>query len=225
MDFPHASSTRAEECGDAPLSNARQTHAYRFAWSTSSNGRASLNAAQIGTAFYQVGRKRVTHIMRRERLVEPRGKQTLLEHFAKRIGRHLVATRAHEEIRALFAGKQRRARVEKQSRMEGWLFHATARCALFRAFTEHAHLPSIEIDALKQQTRCFRNTRAACVQELENRAVAHVGGLIAAAPHRKQTHHVGGRNSSRKAASELRERSRHRRDSTRPSLQPQATEK
>ena len=72
-----------------------------------------LNAAQIGTAFYQVGRKRVTHIMRRERLVEPRGKQTLLEHFAKRIGRHLIATRAHEEIRALFAGKQRRARVEK----------------------------------------------------------------------------------------------------------------
>ena len=27
-----------------------------------------LNAAQIGTAFYQIGRKRVTHIMRRERL-------------------------------------------------------------------------------------------------------------------------------------------------------------
>ena len=76
--------------------------------------------------------------------------------------------------------------------------------ALFRAFTEHAHLPSVEIDVLKQQTRCFRDTSAACVQELENRAIAHVGGLIAAAPHRKQTRHVGGRNSSRKAASELR---------------------
>ena len=33
-----------------------------------------LHAAQIGAAFDQVGRKRVTHIVRRKRLVETRGK-------------------------------------------------------------------------------------------------------------------------------------------------------
>ena len=60
-----------------------------------------LHAAQISAAFNKIGRKRMTHIVRRKRGVKPCKLDTLLEKLAHGVRAHLIAARAYEEIGAI----------------------------------------------------------------------------------------------------------------------------
>ena len=70
-----------------------------------------LNAAQVSPALQKVGRKCMAHVVRAQGGIQARKQEALLEHLAQGVGRHLIAARRHEEMRAFLAAQQRRTAI------------------------------------------------------------------------------------------------------------------
>ena len=135
-----------------------------------------LNAAQISAAAQHIGGEGVTQVVRRDSGRKPRSGKRLLEHLAHCIGAHLVTPRRDEEVRAfLILDKHwpRKQQVRAHARERKIVQRHDA---LLRPLAEHAALPLVEINRGKQQPGSLRYTRAACVQKLKQRLIAHLGG-------------------------------------------------
>ena len=111
--------------------------------------------------------------MRREGIIKPGLAHRLLEHLAHGIGAHLVPARRYEKIwRRLVA--QKRGPVIVEISLHGFDAKVVKRDdALFSTLAENLHLTLIEINAITVQTRSFRNTGTACVQELQQGLITH----------------------------------------------------
>ena len=178
-----------------------------------------LDAAQIGAAVEKIGREGMAHAVWRQGVIKPRLAHRRLEHLAHRIGLHLVAARRHEEIRALLAVEQLRARHERVSSegVHGQIVQGND--ALLRALAEQARLALVEVDVGSEQPRRLRDARTARVEEFKYRLVAHVGErLLAGAPlqiarsmDRQQACHIARAKNLREVFSALRPDERARR--------------
>ena len=131
-----------------------------------------LHAAQIGTAIEQIGCESMAHVVRRQRFIETRCTNGLLEHLPHRVGSHPIAASGNEEIRRDAIAQQNRTGVVKIARhgVDAQIMQWDD--ALFPSFAENLHLPLREINVIELKSRRLRDSHAARIQELEYRLIA-----------------------------------------------------
>ena len=139
-----------------------------------------LNGAQIGAALEHMGREAMAKHMRMQ--IGDAHRFTRMRHNAMhRLARHARASGIQEHRRRAFAlhGKLRTKAVI-YIRPQRRLGRSRNRHeALARALAEHAHHPTVEINAAHIEAHEFACTQTAAIQNLEHRLVALRSGTLA----------------------------------------------
>jgi len=119
-----------------------------------------LDRAEVGAAFEQMGRERVTQPVR-------------VRDKAAQRGRVEPAAARREEERVLGAARELRARLAEVARDEGSRLLAERDDTILGAFAvPHVHALLLEVDVAEIEPDRFRRTQAGRVHELDECAVA-----------------------------------------------------
>lgn len=139
-----------------------------------------LDAAQVRSAFHQIGREGVAHVMGMQARIEARLGRALLEDATQAIGGHRVATRGDEQGAAAAVPQKNGTRLVDVAPHGLECERVKRDDALLGSFAEEPHARIGEVDVAKLEARYFGDAGTACVQELEKGLIANADRIVRA---------------------------------------------